>query len=99
MKLLTDIKLPEHGLMLLFVPTSGDSYRAEMMYTPPENADIEEIKFYVALGQGLMQLAHTSTQDVIDIGVEAVNASARPDTESDPDGIIDQIMDDTPTVH
>lgn len=87
---LTEIEIPESGLLILFTPNEPGSYEARMAFNPGDMG-IEDIKFYVALGQGLMHIATQSTDDVVAVGVNVIQElEVAKNGDSGSEGIADE---------
>lgn len=75
--------MPDVGLALIFSPSEPGAYAAEVRFNPGDMA-LDDIKFYVALGQGLLYLAGQQTDDVLKVGAQIVMANyeaANPEPE------------------
>jgi hypothetical protein len=88
MSSLTEVEIPENGLLLLFTPNEPGSYEARMAFNPGDMG-LEDIKFYVALGQGLMHAATQSTDEVVALGVHVITEMEAEKGDSRSEGITD----------
>lgn len=70
---LKELSLPENGLALLFYPNGPTDYSAQMLFDPTD-LSMEEIKFYMSVGQGLMHMANERMEDVTNLGVSIILA-------------------------